>query len=154
MTWTPAYREQLTLENLAESLVSLLNGQPQSAAGLTRLRAAGLLSANDSIALPILGSTDPLLARVRELSERWAHAAIERIDARLFAERLQIDPRVAWAMAYHDVSWDALGSLERAGIVSPLRHARASLVGHGTAVLVPAESGFLALLVDDQEARR
>jgi hypothetical protein len=70
------------------------------------------------------------------------------IDAPKIGRRLGIDPRIAWVMAYHDVSWYVLGLLVESGLVRPLSASPATSTAHGYATLIRADSAFLAVLTD------
>jgi hypothetical protein len=154
VTWTPDHRTQLgVLETAADAFIDVISGRVVSDSTRRSLTALGLLGTDGRPAVPVLAPDDSLLATVRALAQRWTNTARHTIEPDRIAERLGIEPSVAWAMAYHDVSWHALAELIGLGLVAPIPAAGFSPAARGSAALVPADPQFLAVLLGSDSAR-
>ena len=149
VTWSPTHKAQLArLEEAADTFIAVVNGRPVSDSAWRSLGFLGLLGPDGKPAVPILRANDPLLESCRTLAQRWASAVQRALNSRLIAQRLEVELHLAWAMAYHDVSWSALADLVRLHLVPPLPAAGFEPPAHGSAVLVPADPLFLSVLRD------
>jgi hypothetical protein len=150
VTWTPAVKSQLSVVELAaDPFLSLLFAKHSTDSARTALRAAGLLSDALTPAIPVISENDSLLAALRATARAYFATLRDEIDSPLLARRLHSSPGVAWAMAYHDVSWSVLESLVDRGLVARFRAPPAGgedRVPAGTTALVPTDTAFTRVL--------
>jgi hypothetical protein len=65
--------------------------------------------------VPLLRDADPLLERLRSAAERYVGFLERRMPLERLVALSRTDRQHAFAMAYHDISWDILERLNRAG---------------------------------------
>jgi hypothetical protein len=131
---------------------SALAGRPVDETAAEQLRRLGLLGAGDRVLVPVVKRDDPLYTRL----QRTAHAHVEALKAAMHVRKLASlvgqDERYAWAMAYHDVTWEILARMVGRGeFQRPDTLSRGEAEGEapalaGTCAVVEVYGPFLRLI--------
>lgn len=83
-----------------------------------RVRALGLLDDSGRARVPVVERTDALYARLEALGRRHVDAVAEHLPVRQVRDLAEVNDKAAFAMAYHDVSWQVLRRLVDGGLVA------------------------------------
>jgi hypothetical protein len=154
VTWTPAGANTTGRVGGSWRVVytSALAGRPADGATAEQLRRLGLLGPGDRVRVPVVRREDPLYARLR----RTAHAHVEALRATMPVRRLASlvgqDERYAWAMAYHDVTWEILrrmvarGEFQRSDALGRSEAEGDAPSMAGTCAVIAAYAPFLRLI--------
>ncbi len=76
-----------------------------------RLEKMGLLASDGRVLVPVLRRTDALYRQLQETAETYLELLIENLPAERFAAVIGVEQDLAWAMAYHDVSWELVSRM-------------------------------------------
>lgn len=120
ITWTPGGSSLSRLyDDWRPVYESALAGRPVSPAAGARLTELGLLTGDGSVAIPVVLADDPLYARLRELTGHLLELVSEAMPTEELHTLTGLEPRLVFAMAYHDVGWEVLRLAEESGRVAP-----------------------------------
>jgi hypothetical protein len=150
VTWRPGAAD--TTGRLGIEWAAVVAGSSGAATGdqLQRLRALGLADANGGARVPVVRRSDALYSRLESLGRRHVDAIVKHLDVAPVRRLADSDENVAFAMGYHDVSWEILRRMVERGMLSPppaLRPGAAAGVSlAGTCAIVDAHPGMLAEL--------
>jgi hypothetical protein len=153
VTWRPDARNTITEvgAHWRELFALALDGNRSSPAAIDALLQVGLADSAGVVALPVLSQSDPLLESLKAVADRY----VEYLERHMPLDSLMavtgVGRRYTFAMAYHDVSWDIVGRLVRAGRFNVPGALAASSAGdspsmRGVAAIVPAEQRFTRLI--------
>lgn len=83
-----------------------------------RLRALGLMDKTGRVLVPLVTKADPLYAKMQSLGEQHVRLVAEHLPLDRLASLARVSQQVAFAMAYHDVSWDILRRMVDRGLLA------------------------------------
>jgi hypothetical protein len=125
-------------------------GEALTAGDRQRLRAMGLTDARERPRIPVVRKTDALYARLEKLSGQHVRLVAEHLPLARLTALTGADRELAFAMAYHDVSWDVLRRMvERGALAVPpaLREGAGDDVSMaGVCALIDSHPAFIAEL--------
>lgn len=129
---------------------SALNGAPAGAQAVESLRQIGLAGSDGRVHIPVLRREEALYGQLHQT----AHAYLRLIDKRLpvgkLASSIGVNREYAWAMAYHDLSWELLrrmverGEMKRPAALGPQSSDEKPPPMIGVCSIMPAYAPFVA----------
>jgi hypothetical protein len=109
VTWRPRAANTVTRVGSGWRVVwASALGERLTAEEQQRLRGIGLVSESGRARVPVVRKADPLYARLEKLGEQHVRLVAEHLPLAQLTALTGADDKVAFAMAYHDVSWDVL----------------------------------------------
>lgn len=128
-----------------------LEGDRLSQVEIGALVELGLADSTGVVMLPVLVQGDPLLESLKALAARYVGYLERHMPLGSLMAVTGVDRRHTFAMAYHDVSWNIVGRLVRAGRVTVPGALDPSFAGgppgmRGVAAIVPVEPSFASLI--------
>jgi hypothetical protein len=85
-----------------------LSGKKPAAEDAAVLERLGLLDANGRSRVPVVRAQDSLYRELRVAARDYLAIVHRDLPVREISKRFDIDERIAFAMAYHDASWEVL----------------------------------------------
>lgn len=148
VTWEPRganVGDVLGRNSRAVMEAALSDGKPDAS-----LRGTGILDENGDLKIPVLRPDDPLLNHLRQSSAKYAGLLEKAMPVReLDGLTGAHDPRLTFAMAYHDVTYQLLSHyLTTAQVKLPpaLRPGDSGSNLRGTAAIVPVFPPFIRMI--------